>query len=270
MGSSNLDEAPLLTATCRSRFQSTLLADKRQSPDSLLTPPAPAPPINHTIPPATHPTPPLAMTSSSSSSSAFALDSFSYGKSLVRLLRVVREASNPKKQDVIEYTVQSLLTGPTLDTSYTEGDNTLVVPTDTQKNTIHYFAKTLDGPSVLCPERFALELGNHFVKRYDHVTKCTIDVVAQKWSRIELDDGPHPHAFVRDGDEKRTVFVQTEKARVDGQDAVVCTQLKGGMKDLLVLKSSGSAFHSFWRDEFTTLKAVNDRIFSTSVECSCE
>lgn len=210
------------------------------------------------------------MTSSSSSSSAFALDSFSYGKSLVRLLRVVREASNPKKQDVIEYTVQSLLTGPTLDTSYTEGDNTLVVPTDTQKNTIHYFAKTLDGPSVLCPERFALELGNHFVKRYDHVTKCTIDVVAQKWSRIELDDGPHPHAFVRDGDEKRTVFVQTEKARVDGQDAVVCTQLKGGMKDLLVLKSSGSAFHSFWRDEFTTLKAVNDRIFSTSVECSCE
>ena len=33
-----------------------------------------------------------------------------------------------------------------------------------------------------------------------------------------------------------------------------------------VLKSSGSAFENFVRDEFTTLVEVNDRIFSTSVD----
>ena len=33
-----------------------------------------------------------------------------------------------------------------------------------------------------------------------------------------------------------------------------------------VLKSSGSAFENFVRDEFTTLVEVNDRIFSTSID----
>ena len=33
-----------------------------------------------------------------------------------------------------------------------------------------------------------------------------------------------------------------------------------------VLKSTGSAFESFVRDEYTTLAEVNDRIFSTSVD----
>jgi urate oxidase len=34
----------------------------------------------------------------------------------------------------------------------------------------------------------------------------------------------------------------------------------------LVLKSTGSAFEGFYRDEYTTLTPVNDRIFSTSVD----
>ena len=33
-----------------------------------------------------------------------------------------------------------------------------------------------------------------------------------------------------------------------------------------MLKSSGSAFENFVRDEFTTLVEVNDRIFSTAVD----
>jgi len=39
-----------------------------------------------------------------------------------------------------------------------------------------------------------------------------------------------------------------------------------GINDLLVLKSSGSSFENFIRDEFTTLVEVSDRIFSTSVD----
>lgn len=42
--------------------------------------------------------------------------------------------------------------------------------------------------------------------------------------------------------------------------------IKAGLKDLLVLKSSGSAFEGFLQDEYTTLKPVADRIFSTAVE----
>jgi urate oxidase len=39
-----------------------------------------------------------------------------------------------------------------------------------------------------------------------------------------------------------------------------------GLKDLLVLKSTGSSFTNFVRDEYTLLAEVDDRIFSTSID----
>ena len=42
--------------------------------------------------------------------------------------------------------------------------------------------------------------------------------------------------------------------------------MTSGLKDLLVLKSTGSGFENFVRDEYTTLVEVNDRIFSTSID----
>ncbi len=44
--------------------------------------------------------------------------------------------------------------------------------------------------------------------------------------------------------------------------------MTSGLKDLLVIKTTGSAFESFVRDEYTTLAEVNDRIFSTSIDLS--
>lgn len=38
--------------------------------------------------------------------------------------------------------------------------------------------------------------------------------------------------------------------------------------DAAVLKSTGSAFENFLRDEYTTLGEVDDRIFSTAVDMS--
>lgn len=199
------------------------------------------------------------------------LDTFEYGKSLVRLLRVVRDQANPTKQSVIEYTVQTLLSGPRLNTSYTEGDNTLVVATDSQKNTVHYLAKTLPGDVVLTPEHFGLHIANHLPAKYAHITSCQVDLIAHKWTRITTSDGKaHPHSFVRDGDDKRVVSIRVSKEQDKEDGKLVVDKLQGGLKDLLVLKSSGSAFHSFLRDDFTTLKEVNDRIFSTSVDCKCE
>ena len=62
------------------------------------------------------------------------------------------------------------------------------------------------------------------------------------------------------------------RAQIDataGKDKLVA-RVTSGVKDLLVLKTTGSAFESFVRDEYTTLKEVRDRIFSTSIECWCE
>jgi len=74
----------------------------------------------------------------------------------------------------------------------------------------------------------------------------------------------HNFSFVRDGEEKVLVDVQLRKS--DGGNGAMEVDVVGGITDLLVLKSSGSAFNGFVRDTFTTLAEVNDRIFSTAVD----
>lgn len=182
-----------------------------------------------------------------------------YGKDKVRVFRVVR---NGPIHDVVEYNVKALLQGD-IETSYTQADNSVVVPTDTVKNTTYLIAK--ESPHVLDPVLFALHLGIHFVTTYPHISKSQISIESLKWSRIALPGKPegHQHSFVRDGEEKETVEVWVDGTA--GKDKLSAT-IKAGIKDLLVLKSSGSSFEGFIQDEFTTLKPVSDRIFSTAVE----
>ncbi|KAK4697657.1 urate oxidase, partial [Phenoliferia sp. Uapishka_3] len=97
-----------------------------------------------------------------------------------------------------------------------------------------------------------------------HIHKAHVDITKLKWSRIPVAGKPHEHSFVRNGEEKRTVSVTVDDKL--GKDNLQGT-ITSGVKELLVLKSSGSSFEDFWVDEFTTLKPVEDRIFSTAVQC---
>lgn len=88
-----------------------------------------------------------------------------------------------------------------------------------------------------------------------------MDVEVLRWERIAIDGKAHGHAFWRDGEEKRVVKTEIVK-KGEGLEGTV----KAGLLDLLVIKTTGSAFENFVRDEFTTLVEVNDRIFSTAVD----
>ncbi|KAI0668033.1 uricase [Trametes maxima] len=186
-----------------------------------------------------------------------------YGKDKVRVFRVVRDGA---WHNVVEYNVTALVEG-NIDVSYTKADNSVVVATDSIKNITYYLAKT--SPHVLHPERFALHLGTHLVSKYAHLKKAFITIEQLRWQRIPIQQGegqdakPHSHAFYRDGDDKRTVEVEIDASA--GKDQIVA-RVTSGVRDLLVLKTTGSAFESFVRDEYTTLVEVNDRIFSTSID----
>jgi len=192
-----------------------------------------------------------------------------YGKDKVRVFRIVR---NGPVHDVAEYNVCALLQGD-IETSFTQADNSVVVATDTIKNATYLIAKS--SPHVLNPVLFALHLGIHFVTTYPHIHKSQIRLEKLKWSRIVIpnaggstgDGMPpgHKHSFVRDGEEKETVEVWVDATK--GTDDLSAT-IKAGLKDLLLLKSSGSAFENFHTDEYTTLRPASDRIFSTAVDAS--
>lgn len=64
------------------------------------------------------------------------------------------------------------------------------------------------------------------------------------------------------------LFFSASSAQIDataGKDKITAS-VTSGLKDLLVIKTTESAFENFVRDEYTTLVEVNDRIFSTSVD----
>lgn len=179
-----------------------------------------------------------------------------YGKSRVRMTRVHRRGD---VHELVEFTCEILLDGD-FERSYSESDNSLVVPTDTIKNTVYVLARNWDGTQ---PEDFAQLLAQHFLNRYSHVTISKVTVVEHLWNRIAVDGKPHAHSFVSSSQEKRGCTVAMQR---DDEDASnFYTELSSWISDLVVLKTTQSGFSNYWKDEFTTLKDTDDRIFATSM-----
>ena len=124
------------------------------------------------------------------------------------------------------------------------------------KNTIYVMAKQ---HPVSPPELFASIVASHFIEDYKHIHTALVKVKTHRWTRLDVDGKPHPHSFMRDGSETRNVEATARR----GEGVKVRSAIAG----LLVLKSTGSAFHDFYRDEYTTLPDVYDRILSTEVDC---
>ena len=138
--------------------------------------------------------------------------------------------------------------------SYTRADNSVVVATDSIKNTIYITAKQ---QPVTTPEVFGSILGSHFIEKYSHIHAAHVNIVTHRWVRMNIDGKPHPHSFIKDSPETRNVQVDA----VEGKGIDINSSING----LTVLKSTGSQFWGFLRDEFTTLKETWDRILSTDV-----
>ena len=64
---------------------------------------------------------------------------------------------------------------------YETGDNSDIIATDSQKNTVYVLAKQ---HGVASPEEFGLLLATHFVSKYPWVTRARVQVTAHPWQRI--------------------------------------------------------------------------------------
>ncbi|KAL9099670.1 MAG: hypothetical protein Q9163_004859 [Psora crenata] len=177
-----------------------------------------------------------------------------YGKDNIRVYKVHKQ-ENMETQDVVEMTVCVLLQGE-IEASYTKADNSMVIATDSMKQTVYVLAKQ---QPVHPPELFGAIAANHFVETYSHIHTAQVNIKQHRWTRMTIEGKPHPHSFMRDGAETRNVEVEADK----GKGITIRSAIAG----LMLLKSTGSAFHGFFRDEYTTLKEVQDRILSTEVDC---
>lgn len=178
----------------------------------------------------------------------------SYGKSEVRLTKVIR---NGPRNALLEFSVDVELQGDFAE-SYTAGDNSKLVATDSMKNTVYVLAKENNFDSA---EAFALILAKHFVKTYPQVLSSNVVVRQLNWQRINVGGQPHDHSFVAGGSDT----LEAHAVVGNGGNTV---RLRGGIRDLLVAKTTRSSFENFVTDRYRTLADAADRIFGTSVSAT--
>ena len=172
-----------------------------------------------------------------------------YGKAETHLVRVTRVGGT---HDIKDVSVTIALAGD-FKASHIDGDNSNIVPTDTQKNTVFAFAKESFVGEI---EEFALRLARHFVDEFAPVHRARVSVEEYAWARINVGGRPHPHAFTSGGAEKRLAMVTYTK---EGAWVV------SGLTDLILLKSTGSEFRGYPKDRYTTLEETRDRVLATAV-----
>jgi urate oxidase len=173
----------------------------------------------------------------------------SYGKERVRFLRVARLPGHHRIMDV---TAGISLEGDFAE-AYLTDSNGPVVATDTMKNTLTVLAH--DDPADFL-ENYALRVAEYFLSKFAQVEKVRLRLEEKIWDRAEFEGVPHEHMF--------TGALARNTIRLEATREA--TALFGGLQHWDLLKTTGSGFAGFPRDEFTTLPETTDRILATRAE----
>jgi urate oxidase / 2-oxo-4-hydroxy-4-carboxy-5-ureidoimidazoline decarboxylase len=159
----------------------------------------------------------------------------SYGKLRVPVYRITGD-------DVFACEVDVEVLGANFAPAYTEGDNSAVVATDTMKNFILREALGHDGDTL---EGFLAYLGDRLLATYPVMESVRVSGRELRFDRLQ------GKVFSRSADDHAVATVELDR---NGERVT-----RAGRHGLLLLKTSGSAFTHFARDEYTTLPERGDR-----------
>jgi len=162
-----------------------------------------------------------------------------YGKGDVVAYRLNRGA----EKTVFGANVLMLVSGDAFWPTYTEGDNTGLIATDSMKNFIQRETLNFTGSDLLSYCRF---LGEKFLATYPQA-----EGVQVKASEVPYAALPGGVGFTPGGPDRAMARVEI------GRGGIV--EAISGIHGFKLLRLGGSAFHGFVRDEYTTLPEMTNR-----------
>jgi urate oxidase len=171
-----------------------------------------------------------------------------YGKSRVRVMKVEKDGD---RHEVFEWNVEVWLKGDSL-RCFEDGDNSLILPTDTMKNTVYSLVRASKAVTI---EEFATELVTQFVTTQPQVDEAGASIRATLWKHIEAGGQRHGTAFLQLGPAIDTVSVTYMRG---GMPSVT-----SGFANMAILKTAKSGFAGYIKDRLTTLKETHDRLLGT-------
>lgn len=179
-----------------------------------------------------------------------------YGAPLRGVKQIPESEVSSRENTIWGLNVHVAIGGPQFLTSFTEGDNGLVVATDSMKNFIQrHFAKytgsTTDG--------FLYYVAKQFLEKYPQMetVKITANELPFLQTKCIENHQRKDSSLVFKKSRNEIPFACVEVNR--NGNGVKLMEHQSGIKDLQLIKISGNSFVGFVRDEYTTLPEDSNR-----------
>lgn len=160
-----------------------------------------------------------------------------YGKADVIVYRLNRDGDAP---GVFGANVTMLLYGDAFWPTYTTGDNTGLVATDSMKNFIQREAGNFCGNDL---ESYCRFLAEKFLATYPQTEGIQVSAAEIPYAGGDV--------FTPAGPERATAQIEMTAAGL--------VEARSGIRGFKLLRLTGSAFYGFVRDQYTTLPETHDR-----------
>ncbi len=118
------------------------------------------------------------------------------------------------------------------ETSFTEADNSKLLPTDTMKNTVYSIARDSKATTL---EEFAIDLGDYLLKNNPQVSGVLVEIEEKAWERMIVDGSPEATTFKLGGPEVHTVRAVRDQGRE--------WSIRSGVDGLVILKTTKSGVY---------------------------
>ncbi len=182
-----------------------------------------------------------------------------YGTPLEGVTEIPESSFVGRSNILMAASIEVQVLGTAFMAAYTEGDNRLVVATDTMKNFIHRESLAFDGATL---EEWLMFIGRRFLETYPHMERLRVSGVEIPFEAALVPslagDGfeASEALFAREHGDRSNAWIEIERSRDGG---VWIADLGAGRQGLQLMKVTGSAFADFARDEYTTLPERRDR-----------
>lgn len=182
-----------------------------------------------------------------------------YGTPLTGITPIPESSFTGRSNILLAASIEVQVLGTAFMSAYTEGDNRLVVATDTMKNFIHRESLAFTGATL---EEWLEFIGRRFLETYPHMERLRVSGVDIPFEPALVPDGESDGGwaasevlFAREHGDRSHAWLELDRQG----DAIVVTDLGAGRKGLQMMKVTGSAFADFARDQYTTLPERKDR-----------
>ena len=180
-----------------------------------------------------------------------------YARPLTGITPIPESSFSGRSNTLLAAAIDVRVLGSAFASAYTQGDNRLVVATDTMKNFIHRESLAFTGATL---EEWLEFVGRRFLETYPHMERLRVSGTEIPFEPALVPDGNGGYGesevlFERQHGDRSTAALELDRR---GSEIEV-TDLSAGRIGLQMMKVTGSAFADFARDQYTTLPERKDR-----------